>query len=119
MHDLRARRCPEKCLSHEANNVVSFNKLSFFIKEEASVTIAVPCYSQISMVFKHRLGGNSSVFRENRIGNAVGKRTVRFGEHGHEFDRQSGLEFVEDWARAHRCRNSSLTLNGFIFDGST
>ena len=75
--DLRAGIFFEERFCQQADNVVTLNKLPFFVKQEATVEIAIKGNAHIRAVFDNRITGVVAAFRQQRVRNTVGEIAVR------------------------------------------
>ena len=62
--DLRAGIFFEERFCQQADNVVAFDKLPFFVKQEAAVKIAIKGNAHIRAVFDDRIAGVVAAFRQ-------------------------------------------------------
>ena len=67
----------QKSLCQKAYHIIAFDKIPLFIKEKASVKIAIPGNPQISSLTLHRLNGRMAIFRQQRIWYAIGEISIR------------------------------------------
>ena len=73
MHDLATRMVGEDCLGQQADQVVALDEAAVVVEEETAVEIAIPRNAEVRAMFAHGVGGGGAVFRQQWIGNAVGK----------------------------------------------
>ncbi|GDU50019.1 hypothetical protein ExPUPEC61_01723 [Escherichia coli] len=85
MDDLRAGIFFEERFCQQTDNVVAFNKLPFFVKQEAAVKIAIKGNTHIRAVFDDRIAGVVAAFRQQRVRNSVGEIAVRRVVHFDQF----------------------------------
>ena len=82
----------------QANNVVAFNELCIFVKEEATVKVTVPSNTQICTSFTNYFSSSFAVRHQNRIGYAIGEASVRLVKNGNKFKRQMFCQFFHNRA---------------------
>ncbi|CAM8485286.1 hypothetical protein ESCOMM068B2_23815 [Escherichia coli] len=85
MDDLRAGIFFEERFCQQTDNVVTLNKLPFFVKQETAVKIAIKGNAHIRAVFDDRIAGVVAAFRQQRIRNTVGEIAVRRVVHFDQF----------------------------------
>ena len=77
MDDLRAGIFFEERFCQQTDNVVTLDKLPFFVKQETAVKIAIKGNAHIRAVFDDRIAGVVATFRQQRVRNTVGEIAVR------------------------------------------
>ena len=73
MNNARLGTLLQKDLGQQADEIVPFDETSFFIEEKTPVKIAVPGKSDIRAMPDNRIGRHGTIFRQQRVGDAVGK----------------------------------------------
>ena len=70
--------------SHQATQVIAFDELAPLVKKEAAVKVAVKGDAKIGLVRQHGPACFLPVFRQQRVGHAVGEAAVRLGMQGNQ-----------------------------------
>ncbi len=96
MDDFRARMAGEKILGEQTDDVIPLDEAPLFIEEEAAVEIAVPGDPQVGAVFEDGIAGGSAVFRQQGIGDAVGKGPFGLVMNLDELEGQMRLQRIDD-----------------------
>lgn len=75
--DLGAGLTLEHHLGEQADEVIALDEASVGVEEETAVEVAVPGNGEVAAVFEQSLAGELAVFRQQRVGHAVGEVAVR------------------------------------------
>ena len=86
-----SRMLLQEVSGQEPYHIITFNKFSVFIKEEAAVEIPIPGNSHVRLNFQYLLNDFLSVFRKHRIRYPIRKISIRLHQHFREMDRQMFL----------------------------
>lgn len=100
MHDLATRLLGQNRLGQQADPVITFDEAAGVVEEEAAIEVAVPGDTEVGAVFLDRPGGGVAVFRQQRVGDAVGEVAIGFVEDADELERQLRCKQVDDQAGA-------------------
>ncbi len=84
MDDLGPGLFGEENLGQQANDIFAVDEGTGVVEEEAAVEIAVPGDAQIGLGRQYGVSGRRAVFRQQRVGDAVGKAAVGIVMHADE-----------------------------------
>src|SRR5690606_36982122 len=77
VEDLAAWGLFQHTLRNHAYQIIAFHEAALVVVKEAAVEIAIPCNSKISAVLDNSAARFLALFRQKRIGHAVGEAWVR------------------------------------------
>ncbi len=103
VNDLRPRVFLEERFRQQADNVVAFDELPFFVEQEAAVKIAVKGDTHIGAVLNHRVASVVAALRQQRVRDTVRevavRRVVYFDEgHRHVQRLKAGFKCIDNRA---------------------
>ncbi len=98
--DFAAAGFAQELVGEQTNNVIALDKTTVFVEEEAAVVVAVPGNAHGGTFCDNGVSGGGAIFRQNRIGDAVGEMAVGFMVYFYEFEGQVLFELVDDKAGA-------------------
>ena len=87
MDNFFTRLLQQECLRKKANNIITFNELTFFIEQEAAVKVAIPGNAHIRTMLNDRITGAITVFNQNWIRDAIREVTISFIMNFDKFNR--------------------------------
>ena len=90
--DLAAWVLFQEHFGQQADQVVTLDEATLVVEEEAAVEVAVPGDTHVGAVFQQGLAGQLAVFRQQRVGHAIGEVAVWLAVDDDQLQWQLGLE---------------------------
>src|SRR5262249_36146295 len=94
--DAGARRCLEKRLRKQSDQVVPLDELTVLVEKEAPIVIAVPGESHVRTRTPNDIRSRGTILLEHRVRNTVRERAIGFMVHLDELERQMRFELVDN-----------------------
>ena len=96
MHDNFTRMPTQHLDAEQANHVIAFDETPIMVEQKTAIEIAIPGNTDIGSMLRDRIDRRFSTFEQHRVGNAVRKSAVGLMLNFNKFERQNGLEEIDD-----------------------